>query len=714
MHRLRFSSLTAVLVVAATMVTAQTAPAPAGDETKLDSYVEETSTMATKVPVGNKELTKTLTQLNSAAIGDRKVQNLEELQPYAVGMNRESNNSNGFSVRGFSNAGTFTQNLQTDGLQGSLTSKGSASMANTERVEVLKGPNSVLYGQMNPGGLINIVTKGPQVEAARNFTFSTTSYASNLSSFAEDVSFTGTIDLTGPIDQDRHWLYRLVVYAEDVNSFRYDVGSRTFAVYPSMAYRWGPRSFLTLKAEYLQNRRTYDDGLLAPFNNLAYVADYRTRYNEKTDVARDFGESVSATFQHEFANKWAMRAQTRSVWHGDFVQNLTTNSIQSKLPLETSTTTRRYAKIKNGHRYNFADANVFGAIGPENFRNTLLFGIGGGWEYVNLWRVGYGPNVAPINIYTPALGVTPYPADGKGQQQPVDNIYSFGQYVSDLMKIGQRTNITLGLRHDQTNWQSNDRIRKKYYSQNVSAVVGQLGVVYKLTDLLSIYACTSQSFKPNDVNAVDAAGKGNFDPEEGEQIEAGFKLETDDRSLYSTLAFYEIKKTNVLVGTGLNLPDGTSIMRLDGEQTSKGVEWECAWLPMPNWQFQLGAAYNACTISKSNNPAIIDKDLANAPRASSSFWTRYNVTNGALKNFGAGLGLSYVGKRYGGSPDSNYFVQPGYTNVNTAFYYRWKDFNFTVNVGNIFDRKYIATARTYRVIMPGEPRKITLTVRTSF
>ncbi|MDD3180863.1 MAG: TonB-dependent siderophore receptor [Opitutaceae bacterium] len=719
-YRPQLSGLIALsFAAAATIAIGQTAPQPssvAADETNLDSYVEQTTTMATKVPVENKEHAKSLTEMNAAAIGDRKVQNLEELQPYAVGMNRESTNSNGFNVRGFSNAGTFLQNLQTDGLQGSLTTKGSASTANTERVEVLKGPNSVLYGQMNPGGLINLVTKGPKMRTERSFTFRVSSYASDLSGLGKDLGLNGTLDMTGPIDQDRHWLYRLVVFGEDASSFRWGIDSQTFGLYPSMTYRWTNDTFLTLKAELFKNRRAADDGMIAPWNNLGYLPDYRTVYNEKTDWDRDFGESFSSTFQHRFDNGWAMRAQTRSVWHGDTRQALSTSgTLVSKYPVEDSTLRRRYQKQKNGHRWNVGDANVFGTVGPESFRNTLLFGMGGLIEFTDLWRVGYGPIVAtPVTIFNPIRGLQPYPADGTGQQEPVQNIYSYGFYASDLMKIGDRTNVTLGIRRDQTNAHAYDAIRKRYYSQNVNAVVYQAGIVYKLTDLLSIYACTSQSFKPNNLTNVDATGRSGFPPEEGEQIEAGFKVQNADSSLFTTLAAYEIKKTNVLVGTGLNLPDGQGIMRVDGEQTSKGVEWEGSWMPIPNWQLQAGMAYNAATITKSNNLAIIDKDLANAPRASGSLWTRYNIATGSLKGLGAGVGTFYIGKRYGGSPDSNYFVQPGYTRVDLAFYYRWKSSNFTVNIGNVLDRKYIGHARTFQNIFPGEPRKISFTMRTEF
>src|SRR5262249_22746870 len=162
----------------------------------------------------------------------------------------------------------------------------------------------------------------------------------------------------------------------------------------------------------------------------------------------------------------------------------------------------------------------------------------------------------------------------------------------------------------------------------------------------SVYGSWSQSIKPQTVIAFDANGNSNFPPESGEQYEGGVKWSNASRNLNVTAAAYEINRTNVIVPSGTNftvatgnaLP-GQAISRLDGKQTSKGVEFEVQWQPIPNWQLQTGYANSKALITGSQrNPQTVGLDLANAPRVSGSFWTRYNIPAGELKGLGFGSG----------------------------------------------------------------------------
>src|SRR5487761_1992607 len=127
----------------------------------IGSYHVGKSAMASKIPMDPKDLASSLTILNNAAIRDRKAVTLTDVVNYVTGVTQSQNTINGFSFRGFPNTGSYTQNIEFDGLQGATLKKASLSAADVESVEFLKGPNSVLYGQMNPGGLLNIITKSP-------------------------------------------------------------------------------------------------------------------------------------------------------------------------------------------------------------------------------------------------------------------------------------------------------------------------------------------------------------------------------------------------------------------------------------------------------------------------------------------------------------------------------------------------------------------------
>ena len=159
--------------------------------------------------------------LNASFIEDKRAQSLEDLYPYIVGMTRESPAASGFTLRGFTNNSTNTllNNITTDGLPGGASRFGSPTTANVDRVEVLKGPVSVLYGSMNPGGIINIVTKQPQATPGHSLTTTLASFAGAQGKQSAGDSV--TIDSTGPLDADKHWLYRFVGYYEDVPTWRH-------------------------------------------------------------------------------------------------------------------------------------------------------------------------------------------------------------------------------------------------------------------------------------------------------------------------------------------------------------------------------------------------------------------------------------------------------------------------------------------------------------
>ncbi|MDD3179112.1 MAG: TonB-dependent siderophore receptor [Opitutaceae bacterium] len=689
--------------------------------TDLGRYAEDTTSTVAKIPTSLKEISTSLQILNASAIIDRRARSVDDLLPYVVGMTRESNSSpNGFTVRGFTSSGGVKYwNIQTDGVGGSTSIKASVSTANVERLEILKGPNSVMYGQLSPGGLVNIVTKSPKVTKEVNAVMSIGTYAGHYSSPGERMKFEGTIDLTGPIDQNKHWLYRLIANAKRMESYRKDVMAREYYLYPSLTYRWSPQTELTAKVEVVQERITADDGLMAPFNSVSLVAPYNVHYQEKRDVDFNRGEALSLAFRTQMADAWTLRALYRSTWNGAGRRALNNTSIKSLLPVETSTVTRTYFSNFTGHRYNFFDASVFRTFKFKRFQHTLLIGISGGREFFDALRFGSGPNVPPINAYNPVPGAS-YPPDGTGQLDPKQWFDTFDEYISDQIKIGDRLQLLIGERHSQWNAHSYDPFFPaegyRYYSRNNSTFVFQSGAVYSVTAPLSVYASFNQSFTPNGLNQVDASGTAGFPPQKGEQYEGGLKLQTADRRIYSTLAIYQIKMSNVVSDTGLTLPDSRGINRIDGEQTSKGIEFETAWLPVPYWQVQAGAAFMKATITKSQKfPETIGKDVANAPRASGNFWTRYNVPTGALRGLGGGLGVIYTGKRWGGSPSTkSYFVIPGYTRVDAALYYRWRNYDISLNVQNLLDRKYIANANTTVEIFGGEPRNLTFSVSARF
>ncbi|MDB6128190.1 MAG: ferrichrome-iron receptor [Verrucomicrobia bacterium] len=701
--------------------------------TNIGSYRESGSGMATKIPLDLKEIASSLQILNATAISDRSPVSLQDVFNYVVGATQSQGNINGFTFRGFSNTGTFTQNIEFDGLQGPTLKKGGMSASNVERLEFLKGPNSVLYGLMKPGGMMNIVSKNPQDVRQTSVRFTLATYAGEFTDFGSTFLKTVSIDTTGAIDAGKHLLYRLVVDAGSVPPSRPGDNDRYFSIYPAVTYRWSAETFVTVKFESSQDVRRQDEGLVPIFTNgTAYgptarfiTAPYNTVYNDPTDKARDTGSSGSLSFQTVLSD-WTIRLQTRSVWHLDTAHVLTINNANTYFPTATfanpnTTLRRQYNNVANGHRYNFFDTNAYRAFGPDSFKNTILVGVGGGQEVFYNQRFAFGPNVSPaIALFNPVLGQSPYPADGTATQSARNYLTNLGVYLSDQIKLGDRANISLGIRRDQQVAHGIDAFnptRSPYVAQVVSAVVGQAGLVYNVTKQLSAYGSWSQSFYPNSVTQIDSTGKAGFPPEKGQQYETGLKFDTPDKKVFLAASVYDISRTNVSVASGTSFPvTGQAIFRLDGEQRSKGLELEAQWQPYPYWQIQAGAAFSKAYVAASTrSPQSVGADLASAPRRSGSFWTRYNVPRGALKGIGFGLGVIYQGPCWNGDPSTTvYFQVPGWTRADVSVFYKWKRQDFSLNVQNALDRRYIANGPSAITLTPGEQRKITLSSTTRF
>lgn len=705
----------------------------------IDTYYQTSSSMASKLPMDRKELASSLSILNSSAITDRNAVILTDVVAYVVGATASQNSVNGFSFRGFPNTGSYTQNIQFDGLMGATLKKGGSSASNVDSLEFLKGPNGVLYGQMNPGGLLNIVTKSPKEIQETNVRVTVGTFAGKFSSFGEDHVETVSFDTTGPVPLVKNLYYRLVVDTGHSPSSRPGNWNNALSIYPALTYKWSRDTHLTVKGEISEDFRRQDDSIIPIFtNNTAFgptatyvTAPLDTVYNDTKDKATDRGSAISLKFQTMIATDWVFRLQGRSVWHLDVVREFTVNNANTFNPTSTfarptSTLRRQYNYVKNGHRYNFVDANIYRIFTSGKIKQTVLLGTGGGAEFFGNSRLAFGPNqtvAQAIALTNPVIDQFDYPTAPIGVTNQVTWQGALGAYISDQIKIGDKLNLSLGIRRDRQRVHGQNTLNPALttFAAELKANTRQLGAVYAITPQISAYGSWSESIKPQVNIAYDVNGNSRFPPETGEQYEGGLKFSTPSRNVNITLATYEITRTNVVVPSGTNFTTavgsaqvGQAISRLDGKQTSKGTELEVQWQPIPNWQLQAGYAYSKAIIAASTrNPASVGLDLANAPRKSASFWTRYNVPTGDLKGLGVGTGLVYVGQAWAGDPTTTvYYRLASWSRVDSSIYYKWNRYNVALNIQNLLDRRYISSAQSALTLHMGEQRKFTLSVST--
>ena len=685
-------------------------------------YAEKSSSVGTKTPLDLKDYAGTVQILNAAFLSDQRARTLEDVFPYIVGMARESTDSVGFTLRGFGNAnpGVTLQNLQIDGLPGTASRYGAPTTANIERVEVLKGPSSLLYGQLDPGGLINIVTKSPQVTASQSLFASVYTYAGDTAPFGKQISESAYIDSTGPIDSGKHLLYRIIGSFDNVRSFRNDNFQHNYFLYPSLTYRWNADTELTAKLDIVNQRQHYDTGLIAPFSTISLVAPRNITYQEPNDVQYDNGETLDTDFRHVFSDGWVLKIDTRNVYHKDGRRVIEVKGVNSVLPVANSTVVRRLRHMINSRQYNFLDANAYGDFGPESFRNTLIVGLNGGYEVSDLHRLAFGPTVTPdVSLYDPLIGVTPYPPDTPaGNTHAILKMKNYAAYASDQIKIGAHWHANVGVRYDRQDATYNDPVLALEQRQSVHSVVPSGGLIYEPTDHISLYASYANSFIPLPPTTVDVNGNAGFAPEKSDQIETGLKVDFMQRKLTAVLALYDIHRDTVVENVPLGfLANGVQYSTPVGTQESKGIELSITYQPVPNWEIELNGSYDDARVTKTLDPTIYNTRLPNAPRQDESLWTRYNVPRGPLKGFGLGVGAFNVSDRVGTStsnlPGKSYEIA-GYWRLDSALYYEWGHSSVALNVQNVFDRNYILSVPLYFQITPGDPRRLTMSFKTQF
>ena len=470
---------------------------------------------------------------------------------------------------------------------------------------------------------------------------------------------------------------------------------------------------------------------MAPLSLAANVpTDHSIVYQDPDNKAYELGDVYNFSFLHHFQSNWTLKFNSRDVQHTDGRRLLENRSINVGTPLDTSTITQRLRDTWNRRRYTYLDLNLYGTFGPETFKQTLLFGLNSGYETHNFTRWIFQNTIgAPISVYNPIHNLTTYPTvngtTGTGPTQiAISKYYNLGAYVSDQISLGKHWRANVGVHTEKYDTKYTDsaillstgKVVNPGQSNHPKSTVPSFGLVYEVNDTLSFYASFAKSFKPTPPQGV-AQGAPQPGPETANQKEVGMKADFLDRKLSVLLSVYDISRENVIepVPNVFDPVTGIQVYRTLASQ-SKGVEISLNYQPVPNWQNQIGFSHNDAKVTQSAATNLIGAQLANAPKQSANYWTRYNFTQGGLRGFGVGFGIIYTGQQnlVLDNRDAVKLTIPSVTRADLAFYYKWHRYDFAVNVYNVTDKSYIAGGDAPTDVVPGAPRKITASVRFPF
>jgi iron complex outermembrane recepter protein len=588
--------------------------------------------------------------------------------------------------------------------------------ANIQRVEVLSGPASVLYGSGSPSGLINFITKKPLDTSYNNFQFTTGSY--NLQRYA--------IDSTGPLDEEGRFLYRINAAYQTNDSFR-DFGweQRTF-IAPAFTYRISEDTSLSFDSSYTNDRKHQDTGLI--FQNGAIIGPINRSLNEPTDW-QHFQDYKAAVFlNHRFDDNWSARV--------GFFTNAYINPSYGTMPLSggsaiaqgfgvplgpTQILRQTNSVFDFGEQFYDAIAEVNGKFGSL-FKHNVVLGTEVGWYHSNFNGATSDPLVPVPAIFdyaNPVYGTVNNPALPGGFSANIMQ-ERYGFYASDMIELNEHWKLLAGVRYDVVDTTASNSFNEVVGGFSVAGfpviandrtdyhISPRVGLIYQpIPETLSLYAAFAQSFDPP-VTGIFASPT-PLKPETGTMGEIGAKWDVIDKRLSLMAAGYIIDKKNVVAQE--SFITSTQI----GEIRSTGAELSAVGKITREWSVVANYAYTSSIIVGNSGPGQIGNvgdRFRGIPYNNANLWTRYNLIDTDKQTFGIGLGIVYVGERFGDL--DNTFSLPGFTRWDAGVFYKRNRLNASLYFENIFNRTYYSGSYDANTIFPGMPFNVRATMGITF
>jgi iron complex outermembrane recepter protein len=655
-------------------------------------YRAPNAATATKTDTPLRDIPQSIQVIPRQVIEDQGVQRISDAVRNVSGVSPTpgyGGASNNYTIRGFQSFRIFRDGFSNNSAETPF------STANIERVEVLKGPASVLYGQLEPGGIVNYVTKQPLSKPYYGVEFAAGSFD----------YYRPSIDFSGPLSEDKKLLYRLNIAYEKAGSFR-DFGfANTFFIAPVFTYNFSPNTSLTIELEY-QDIRQFFDRALAP--GLPYwQLPVGFNAGEPGDLFPITSFRGSYTFKHRFSENWSLR-------HAFSIDSskATRDNVQPRnFQLEDDgRTLRRVYTLVPQYQDNYSlQTEVIGKFKTGSVQHQLLLGV----DYIEAnigFRFRREPYV-PLDVFAPIYRAEPLPTSFTNSDFSNNaDTDSLGFYLQDQITLLPNLKLLVGGRFDIVKFKARevdflDTGIGVISQRDYDAFSPRVGIVYQPIEPISIYASYSRSFNPNTA-AVDI-NRQPLEPERGTQYEVGIKTELLNKKLSATIAAYSITKTNVATPDP-NDPDVASISA--GEFKSRGIEFDLAGELSPGWNLIASYAYNDAFVSQDNSIPVGDKPT-NAPRHTASLWTTYEIQTGSLKGLGFGAGIFFVGDREIELPNTE--TLPSYLRSDAAIYYRRNNWKVGLNFKNLGNTRYY-DAQGFALIYPGAPFTVLGTVSIQF
>jgi iron complex outermembrane recepter protein len=683
---LRVASVQQTVIVAASG--SYTLPVAAG-ATKTDMPIMETPISVQVIPLQ-------VLQDQQAVRIDAALQNVSGVIP-----NNDSYGTNdSFSIRGFdAQEMTYEDGLRLD----QYSNAGfPIDMANTEKIEVVKGPASVLYGQAEPGGVVNVVTKKPL----------DTRFYSLQQQFGSYSFYRTNFDATGPF-LGKKFFYRLPVDYENSGSFRDFVFTDWFAMFPSLQWRPTDQTQITATFHYATGTMVLDNGI--PFLTNGTPAKIPISRNlaepdtNRTPDTEYYGKVVAS---HDFKKDW----QIRLAYKSEYIDNPVPNSVSYAGDADAVGELQRYGFTEEyfNHMTSQVVADLMGRFSALGMKHSVLAGFDYYYQDGHYNANSYDPG--SINIYHPVYGQPFIPPD------PANNFYvhngqnAYGAYVQDQVTLPKNLFLLVGVRFNRVNTFNNGYGQATSVTDHPSPTP-RVGLLWQPRPQMSLYGSYSSNYGATPLGSLTPDGK-TLPPQSAQQFEIGVKTELLQKRLVAATSIYQITKQNIPSADPTNPTYTVAI----GEARSRGFEIDVSGQISSSWKVIGGYSYiNALVTKDTNSPSLAGLHFPDAPYDSGSVWAVYEAQSGSLKRLKLGGGLvGRTGQVAYESPDGVTYMTdriPGFaiTSLMASYNWQWEKLKISaqVNINNLFDQTYFSSVNPSQAA-PGSPFNIMPALRVEF
>ncbi|MEH6656307.1 TonB-dependent receptor [Leeuwenhoekiella marinoflava] len=693
------------------------------------SYKNNVTFAATKTATAIKDIPQAVSYVTKEVFADQQAYRVNDVIKNISGVNMYSYYDD-FTFRGFRSGATYINGLRVVGLFGP-----EPLLANIERVEVIKGPASAMFGNSIPGGVMNRVTKKPLAQDRKAINFTVGSYN----------TLRTTADFTGPINEKKTLLYRLNLAYENSDSFRNLQEKKSYVIAPSISFLPTEKTRINFDLVITNFDGKLDRG--QPIFGATSGSDiYSTPVSFAIGQTSDFHKTdvvySTLSLNHKFTDNLSFNASyIKYVAQEDLEEHRTSNQFALDAngnPIPTlmgmqvisrkgqtiadnlssyfvykANTGALAHKIVAGFDYNEQKQPIGNA---QSFARGYLLQGGGASssaaDFANFLRDDAGnpvPNVPHFDLQNPTYNVARL-SDYIFINSPSDptKYYSYGIYIQDQIKWN-KFQLLLGGRQEYYNDISNfDQPDEQTTTQ--SKFLPRVGLVYSASEAINIYGTYTESFQPQGVAALNNPQAGGpFDPVNAYMFETGAKGEFFNKRLAANLAVYYIENNNILVNA--NDTTNPDLLRQRGQEQSKGIELDVNGRILPNLSITANYAYNEATITESDNPDEIGTRKENAPLHQGGIFGKYTFNGENLKGIGLTLGSNFVGKRNTLEPT---LQLPSYVVADAGVSYNVDKFNIRFLVNNVFDKTHWVGGYSYTRLYPGTPRNYLLSVGYTF